>query len=160
MHKVLVINIISPESVNLAPSDVIPAIYVIAVDVNVLDYDPRIIDLLNRMKHKAIYAMLYGDRCKLVVFEEMQFQTEWGPADDVQIQLIGLDIGEVWENLVRYVGDLPQNEPFEDSVTKAVFNAGIQKQIDMLENKLAKEKQNHVQREIYAQIQQLKKQLR
>lgn len=145
---------------NIEPSEDFKSIHIIEVQLNDPDYDPKIIDLLNRMRHKAIYAMRYEKRCRLVVFEDKQFQTEWRMFDSIQVELVGLDLGEIWANIVRSIGGLSDSEDFRDSVEKAVHNEKIQKLIDTLEKKLAKEKQNHVQRELFSQIQELKKQLR
>ena len=153
-------NIINSETVNIEPSEDFKSIHIIEVQLNDPDYDPKIIDLLNRMRHKAIYAMSYEKRCRLVVFEDKQFQTEWRMFDSIQVELVGLDLGEIWANIVRSIGGLSDSEDFRDSVEKAVHNEKIQKPIDTLEKKLAKEKQNHVQRELFSQIQELKKQLR
>ena len=112
------------------------------------------------MRHKAIYAMRYEKRCKLVVFEDKQFQTDWRIFDSIRVELVGLDLGEVWANIVRSIGGLSVSEDFRESVDKAVHNEKIQKQIDLLEVKLAKEKQNHVQRELFAEIQSLKAKLK
>jgi len=160
IHRITVLNAINPETVNIGPSADVRSIHVIEVQLNDPDYDPKIIDLLNRMGHKAIYAMRYENRCRLVVFENKRFQTEWRLFNKIEVELVGLDIGEVWANIVRSIGGLSESEDFRESVDKAVHNEKIQKQIDNLEKKLAKEKQNHVQRELFAQIQELKGQLR
>ena len=160
IHKITVLNVINPETVNIEPSEDVKSIHIIEVQLNDPDYDPKIIDLLNRMKHKAIYAMRYEKRCRLVVFEDKQFQTEWRMFDSIQVELVGLDLGEVWANIVRSIGGLSDSEDFRESVEKAVHNEKIQKQIDTLEKKLAKEKQNHVQRELFAEIQSLKAQMK
>ena len=160
IHKITVLNSINPETVNIGPSDDVKSIHIIEVQLNDPDYDPKIIDLLNRMRHKAIYAMRYEKRCKLVVFEDKQFQTDWRIFDSIRVELVGLDLGEVWANIVRSIGGLSVSEDFRESVDKAVHNEKIQKQIDLLEVKLAKEKQNHVQRELFAEIQSLKAKLK
>ncbi len=159
IHKITVLNTITPETVNINSTDSVKSIHVIEVQLNDPDFDRRIIDLLNRMGHKAVYAMRYENRCKLVVMEEKQFQTEWKLFDSISLELIGLDLSEIWANFVRIIGGLSDSEDFDETIRVAIQNEKIQKQIDTLEKKLAKEKQNHVQRELYAQIQLLKKQL-
>jgi len=104
--------------------------------------------------------MRYEKRCRLVAFEEKQFQTEWRLFDSIKVELIGLDLSEVWANIVRSIGGLSNSEDFRESVEKVVHNEKLQKQIDLLEARLAKEIQNHIQRELFSQIQELKKQLR
>ena len=104
--------------------------------------------------------MRYENRCRQVVFEDKRFQTEWQKFEDIRIELVGLDLEEIWANIVRSIGGLSENEDFKESVSKAVHNEKIQKQIDVLEKKLSKEKQNHIQRELFAQIQSLKAELR
>ncbi len=154
-----VLGVIRPGVVNLEPSQDINAIYVMEVQLNDPEFDERILDSLDRMGHKTVYVLSYQDRCRLAVVEGTKFFSKWVDEEDIRLEMVGLDLGEVWANFVRSIGGLTEEGDFEETLEEAVRKEQIQKEIDRLEKKLAKEKQNHVQRELFAQIQTLKKNL-
>lgn len=159
VHKMTVLGVIRPGVVNLEPSQDINAIYVMGVQLNDPEFDERILDSLDRMGHKTVYVLSYQDRCRLAVVEGTKFFSKWVDEEDIRLEMVGLDLGEVWANFVRSIGDLTEEGDFGETIEKAVRKEQIQKEIDRLEKKLAKEKQNHVQRELFARIQNLKKNL-
>lgn len=160
VHKLTILGLINPDTVNLPATSEIKAIYVMEVQLNDPDYDERILDSLDRLDHKTIYVMSYQDRCRLATVEGTRFQTKWAKEESIQLEMVGLDLGEAWANFVRSIGGLNEREDFEETIEKTVHNEKIQNEIKKLEKKLAKEKQNHVQRELFTKIQELKKQLR
>ena len=160
VHKFTVVGIISPQTVNIESGVGISAIYVIEIQLNTKQYDSRIIDSLERLGHKAIYLLSFDDSLQIAVKEGLLFHSDWKTEDELNIELVGLNLDEVWANIVRRLGDLPDEGEFKDVIDNTVRNAAIRNQIEALEKKMAKEKQNHVLRELYAQIQELKSQLR
>ncbi len=159
VHKLTILGLINSDTVNLPATPDLKAIYVMEVQLNEPDYDERILDSLNRLGHKTVYVMTYQDRCKLATVEGTKFQTKWIKEDEVQLEMVGLDLGEAWANFVRFIGGLEEKGDFGETIEKIVKNEQIQNEIDKLEKKLAKEKQHHVQRELFAKIQELRKQL-
>lgn len=159
VHKMTILGLINPETVNLGPSQEIKAIYVMEVQLNDPEFDERILDSLDRLGHKTVYVLTYQDRCRLAVIEGMKFFSKWVKGESIQLEMVGLDLGEVWANFVRSIGGLDEGGNFDETIEKTVRNEQIQKEIDRLEKKFAKEKQNHVKRDLFAQIQELKKQL-
>ncbi|MCQ2070973.1 MAG: DUF4391 domain-containing protein [archaeon] len=159
VHRLTVLGLINPDTVNLKAASDIKTIYIMEVQLNEPDYDERILVSLDRLGHKTVYVMSYQERCRLAVVEGTVFQTKWIKEGEVKLEMVGLNIGEVWANFVRSIGNLTGEEDFEETIERTVRNEQIQKQIDLLEKKLSKEKQNHVQRELFAQIQELKKKL-
>lgn len=159
VHKLTVVGMISPQTVNIEPGTDISAIYVIEVQLNTKSYDPRIIDSLERMGHKTIYLLRFDTWLQIAIYEGLMFHTEWVKENDLDIELVGLNLNEMWANLVRKFGNLSDEDEFEETIDNAVKIDQVRKQIEVLEKKLAKEKQNHVKRDLFAQIQELKSQL-
>lgn len=160
VHKFTVVGIISPQTVNIESGADISAIYVIEIQLNTKQYDPRIIDSLERLGHKAIYLLSFDNLLQIAVKEGLLFHSDWKTEDGLNVELVGLNLDEVWANIVRRLGDLPDEGEFKDVIENAVRSAAIRNQIEVLEKKMAKEKQNHVLRELYAQIQELKQSLK
>lgn len=160
VHKFTVVGIISPQTVNIESGADISAIYVIEIQLNTKQYDSRIIDSLERLGHKAIYLLSFDNLLQIAVKEGLLFHSDWKKEDELNVELVGLNLDEVWANIVRRLGDLPDEGEFKDVIENAVRSAAIRNQIEVLEKKMAKEKQNHVLRELYAQIQELKQSLK
>lgn len=160
VHKLTVIGLISPDTVNIDPGSGIEAIYVMEVQLSARIYEPKIIDSLERLGHKTVYVLKYGEWQQIAVKEGLFFCSEWDNAGALSLKLVGFNLAEVWANIVRGIGSLSEEGDFEDTVRTAVENDKVSKQIEALEKKMAKEKQNHVKRELFAQIRELKSKLK
>ena len=157
IHAIIIRSQISPTSVNLRAGKDVSSIYVIELQLNVHECDGRNIEFLDKMGHKAVYMLTYGSETRLAVFEETLFITEWDRTGSSRLELIGLDLDEVWANIVRLIGDLPPEVPLKEAVEEHIRVENINREIAALEKKFTKTKQNHEQRAIYAEIQKLEK---
>ncbi len=157
IHAIIIRSQISPASVNLRAGKDVSSIYVIELQLNVHECDGRNIEFLDKMGHKAVYILTYGSETRLAVFEETLFITEWDRTGSSKLELVGLDLDEVWANIVRLIGDLPPDVPLKEAVAEHIRVENINKEIAALEKKFTKTKQNHEQRAIYAEIQKLEK---
>lgn len=157
VHSITIRSIISPESVNIDKGKDVSAIYVMELQMNVQEYDDRNLMLLNRLGHKTVYVLSYGDVSKIAVVEDIVFQTDWRPNIEHRLELEGLDLDAVWANIVRGLGNLPSDEPLHDAIAEEKRIRSYNKQIADLEKQFQKEKQNHERRRIHSEIQRLKK---
>lgn len=148
-------SLISPETVNLDGGKHISAIYVMELQLNVRECDEANLSLLDRMGHKTIYALTYGDQTRIAVVEDIVFQTGWGPSKDWTIELEGLDLDEAWTNIVRRIGGLPVSAPLKGAVASVKLRRQYDAEISNLERKFEKERQNHERRRLYSEIQRL-----
>lgn len=158
VHSMVIRSLISPESVNVPQGTNVKAIYVMEVQLNQPTLSPGNIKLLSKLGHKTVYVLAHSDSSTLAVYEKVPFFSDPVKVDDVRLSLTGLDLDQVWENIVRFIAPgLSQQLPFKDAVDEYIRVAEIDKKIAALERKLAKAKQNHEQRSLYAQINELKK---
>jgi len=156
VHSMTLRSMISPETVNL-PKGRITAIYVMEIQLNQSDINDSNLMLLNKLGHKAIYALTYSGKVQLAVVENQIFRTEFAPIDKVTIRLEGLDLDKVWENIVRSIApELRSDLTLKEAVIEQKRVSDINSQIQRLEKKFKTSKQNHEQREIYKEIQKLK----
>ena len=157
VHSMIIRSIISPDTVNL-PGGRISAVYVMEVQLNQSDLKDSNLMLLNKLGHKTVYILTCPDKAQIAVVENLVFRTDFIPLSDVSIHLEGLDIDKVWENIVRSVaGDLSADMPLKDAIIEYKRVSDIDREIQRLEKKFRSIKQNHEQREIFKQIQELKK---
>lgn len=158
VHSMVIRSLISPESVNVPQGKNVKAIYVMEVQLNQPFLSPGNIKLLSKLGHKTVYVLAHSESSTLAVYEKVPFFSGSIKADEVRLSLSGLDLDQVWENIVRFIAPELSNElPFGDAVDEYIRIADINKKIEALEKKLAKAKQNHEQRSLFAQINELKK---
>ena len=157
VHSITIRSIISPDSVNIDKGKNVSAIYVMELQLNVQDCDDGNLMLLNRLGHKTVYVLSYGDVSKIAVVEDIVFQTDWKPNADHILELEGLDLDTVWANIVKGLGNLPRDEPLHEAIAWEKRTRSYNTQIADLEKKFQKEKQNHERRRIHSEIQRLKK---
>ena len=138
VHSITIRSIISPESVNIDKGKDVSAIYVMELQLNVQDCDDGNLMLLNRLGHKTVYVLSYGDVSKIAVVEDIVFQTDWKPNADHTLELEGLDLDAVWTNIVRGLGNLPRDEPFHEAIAWEKRTRTYNTQIADLEKKFQK----------------------
>ncbi len=91
------------------------------------------------------------------------YHTEWLDEKELPLKVDGLNIDKVYENFVRQIaGDslrLENQESLHESVEKDKQRQALKKQIDVLQQKIRKEKQLNKQLQLNAQLRDLKKKL-
>lgn len=91
------------------------------------------------------------------------YHTDWLAAEDLPLQIAGLDMDAVYENLVRQIaGDRLQSEQGESlqaAVEREKQRQQLEKQIFALEKKIKREKQFNRQVEMNSLLKKLRKEL-
>ena len=92
------------------------------------------------------------------------YHTDWLAEEDIPLRIVGLDLDKVYENFVRQIGgDRLQasdaGESLMESVEKDERRKALTKQIDVLQNKIRKEKQLKLQMEMRQEMKRLQKEL-
>ena len=91
------------------------------------------------------------------------YHTEWLAAEDLPLQLAGLDMDAVYENLVRQIAgerlQFGQGESLQAAVEREKQREQLKKQIFALENKIKREKQFNRQVEMNSLLKKLRKEL-
>ena len=157
VHSMVIKSLISPESVNLPEGKDVKAIYVMEIQLNQPFLSPSNIKLLSKLGHKTVYVLTFEGRCTLAAYERTPFLSSPKKIGDVSLSLSGLDLDEVWENIVRSISSaLSEQLSFNEAIDEYLRVTDLNRRIDALEKKLAKSKQNHEQRDLFAQINELK----
>ncbi len=158
IHAIIIRAHISPDTVNLEAGHDVPSIYVIELQMNVHECDINNIKLLEKMGHKTVYLLTYGSESCVAVYDMLGFKTEWSKTE-CSLELTGLNLDEAWINIFRSIGNLPSDVPLDFAIIECIRIKMLQKEIERLEKKIKKSKQNHEIRELDAKIRELKKQM-
>ena len=162
IHKMVIVGEISPETINIAPTNEISRIFVIEVELQTTDYNPRTLEILFKLIDQKIILILKKDtKAKLSVFQGTLLEEEWDDQENVSIPIIGLDLERVWNNIVRKIGRL-DNDPSKDlneQIMQCIERQKIIEKIETLDRKMRSERQSKKKSEYYEQILQLKSKL-
>lgn len=168
-------NKIASTTTNLIDGKYVTEIEVFEINLNSLQVD---IDLLKSIDSVIPYHILYileynGKYQAWIRYKETTdiekkrskvdryYHTNWIEATELIVRLEGLSLDDVYENLVRQIaGDKLQSENFSESLKQSVERdkeiETLQKQINILQNKMRKEKQLNKQMEINTELKKLR----
>ena len=160
-----IIGIVSPQTVPaIAEGTEVKEIYVLAVQMKHKEYDPKNIALLTKLiPQRMVFVLQYDDEVQFAIHHPKLITSAWQLINQKSkiINLQGINLDTVWENLVREIGGILPEKNF--SLTEQIFFSDRREktlgQIATLERKMASEKQPRRKRELFEQIKELKKQL-
>ena len=102
-----------------------------------------------------------GGEAKLATYHSKLMQTEWKRKDDLSIELKGLNMDAVWENIIIQIGGIKmdQGNTLDEQIAVDEQRMKIQKEIDRLTKAAKNEKQPKKKFELAQQINKLKQEL-
>ena len=136
--------------------------YIIEVSLKRREYAPKNIELLAKfIPRKILFVLHFEGQAQFAIHHTKLICSEWQQRDTLNVPLAGLDLDAVWENIVATIGSITVQEgnTLTEQIKSDEQKTKLQKQIQLLQQKLNKEKQYNKQIEINAEIKRLKKQL-
>ncbi|MDD4222664.1 MAG: DUF4391 domain-containing protein [Candidatus Methanomethylophilus sp.] len=159
VHKMTIVAEISPKTVNIASGKDVRRFYIIEVELQSKKYDRKSIESIFRLIEQDIVLVLISKRqYRLAVFKGVLLESDWMELDMLTINLVGLDLDVVWENIVKRIGNInvTGENTLEEQISKDLEQRKLQQQIDSLDRKMRVEKQPRAKREMYEELQALK----
>lgn len=137
-------------------------IFVIEVSLKNRDYDPKNIVLLAKsIPQRVIYLLRFEDEVLLAVYHTKLFTSPWQSIDNITLQIDGLNLDTVWQNIVAFVGELEvaDGNSLTEQIRVDEERARLVRQIESLERLMRSTAQPRRQRELYSEIKKLKSKL-
>lgn len=136
--------------------------YVLNVQLKHKDYNPKNIELLTKLiLQKLVFALLYENEVQFAVYHTELVKSDWQNAEDAILQVQGINVDAVWENIVKNIGQITIQEgsTLTEQIAVNKQKDKLLAQIAILEKKMLSEKQPRRKREYFEQIKKLKNQL-
>jgi hypothetical protein len=136
--------------------------YVLNVQLKRKDYNPKNIELLTKMiPQNMVFALLYENEVQFAVYHTELVKSDWQNAEEAKLQVQGLNVDAVWENIVKNIGQITIEEgsTLTEQIAVNKQKDKLLEQIAILEKKMLSEKQPRRKREYFEQIKKLKNQL-
>lgn len=164
-NDVSTINIvgqISPSTMNLDKGKTVSCIYVVSVLLKHKDFNKNNIILISKLVNQNMILVLECDEeSKLAIYHNKLIQNEWHASENCSIEVKGLNLDTVWENIIAQVGSIvvEQNNTLDEQIALDEQKAKLEKEIARLEKQARKEKQPRKKFELVQQINKLRKEL-
>ena len=156
IHRITISNEISPRTVNIPEGKDVRSIFVLKVELQDEDYDEKVISLLFRLIEQNMVLVLgSGARYRPIVFREVLIQGDW--TQNLDLHLNGLDMDDVWEDLIKQVGNIVvvEGNDLDSQIAIDEECRKLDSQIEKLRKKMSSEKQPRRKRELYSQLKEL-----
>ncbi len=163
ISRISIVNEISPQTVKtISATEEVPSIYVLLVSLKKKDYDERTIAQVFKLIDQNMLLVLdYQGEYRLAVYHTKLLQSGWRKAADCTVQLKGLDLSAIWENIITQVGDIEIEEghSLEDQIAIDDRRAKLQAEIARIEKLARKETQPKKKFELVQRAQRIKEEL-
>lgn len=152
-------NKIAPSTANLAEGAKVTEIEVFEIQLTNPNLDEKVLKLIDRgIPYHIVFVLHHEKQIQVwTAFKEAKnkegtsykvaayYHTDWLPGDSFSLELNGLNMDQVYENLVREIaGDelvSGENETLNESVDRTNEIKSLKKKIEKLQIKMRKEKQ-------------------
>ena len=155
-----IVNVIAPCSLpGVAEGTEVKAVFVVDVELKGHDYDTKNIILIAKLiPHRIIFALRHEDKVQLAVYHTKLFTGPWQSLQASNLTLSGLNLDALWQNFVAFVGELEvaDGNSLTEQIRVDEERARLVRQIESLERLMRSTSQPRRQRELYAEIKNLK----
>lgn len=127
------------------------------------EYDKKTIATLSKLiPQNILFVLEYENESRLAIYHTKVMQTEWKPTENQQIELHGLNLDTVWENIVKSLECGVWNEELSLDENIALHNKQeqLKKQIEKLEKQARAEKQPKKKFELVQLLKKLNTEMR
>ena len=162
ISRITIVNEIAPNKVNIPAGEDVKSFFVLLVSLKKKEYDKKTIATLSKLiPQNILFVLEYENESRLAIYHTKVMQTEWKPTENQQIELQGLNLDTVWENIVKGLECGVWNEELslDENLALHEQQEKLQKQITKLEKQARTERQPKKKFELHQKITKLKKEL-
>lgn len=162
ISRITIVNEVSPAKINIADGEQVKSFFVLQVALKKKEFEDKTMITISKLIPQNILLVLEcAGEAKLAIYYTKLMQTDWKRKEEFSIELKGLNMDAVWENIIVQIGGITieQGNTLDEQIAVDEQRMKIQKEIDRL-TKLAKnEKQPKKKFELVQKINGLKKEL-
>ena len=163
ISRITIVNEIAPSKVNIPAGDEVKSLFVLLVSLKRKEFDDKTIVTLSKLiPQNILFVLEYGSESKLAIYHTKIMQTDWKPTEEQRIELKGLNLDKVWENVVVAVGgvDIEQGNTLDEQIEVNEKRQQLEKEIARLEKQAWAEKQPKKKFELAGKVKKLKDELK
>lgn len=162
--SIILSNSLKKDNLNLMKDSEVKEILLLHIVLRKKKFDDKIVEAIAKQNpHALIFLLEYGDEQQLAVYQGKLYRSAWQRKDDLQLQLSGGTLDEIWADLVRQIAvRAKDNISSEISVEQQLRQQDeidrLDKLIQKTQKAVWKERQPRKRYELYEKLKQYKKQ--
>ena len=163
ISRITIVNEIAPNKVNIPSGEDVKSFFVLLVSLKKKEYDEKTIATLSKLiPQNILFVLEYEDESKLAIYRTKVMQTAWMPTEEQKVELKGLNIDTVWENIVIAVGgvNIEKGNSLDEQIEINEKKQKLEKEIAKLEKQARAEKQPKKKFELVQAEKKLKEKLK
>ena len=160
ISRITIVNEVSAEKVHIVAGDQVKSFFVLLVALKKKDFDDKTIITISKLIPQNMLLILEcGDEAKLATYHSKLMQTEWKRKEALSVELKGLNLDSVWENIIMQIGGITidQGNTLDEQIAADEYRQKIEKEIAKLEKQARAEKQPKKKFELAQRVRALKK---
>ena len=177
ISRITIVNEITPAKINIPTGEEVRSFFVLLVALKKKDFDEKTVATLSKLiPQNILFVLEFEGQSKLAIYHTKLMQTDWKPTESCTIELRGLNLDKVWENIVVDIGGvsiangntldaligcdlLINGNTLDEQIAADERRQKIEKEIAKLEKQARAEKQPKKKFELVQRIKNLKEQL-
>ena len=160
ISRITIVNEVSAEKVHIAAGNQVKSFFVLLVALKKKDFDDKTIITISKLIPQNMLLVLEcGDEAKMATYHTKLMQTEWKRKEALSVELKGLNLDSVWENIIMQIGGITidQGNTLDEQIAADEYRQKIEKEIAKLEKQARAEKQPKKKFELAQRVRALKK---
>lgn len=162
ISKFTIVNEITSDKLNIVNGEKIKSFFVLLVMLKKKDFDDKNIITVSKLIPQNILILLeFNGEVKLAVYHTKLLQTEWERKESLSVELKGLDMDTVWNNIVVQIGNITisKGNTLEEQIAVDEQKFKLQKEIIRLGKLARAEKQPKKKFQIVKTLNMIKQKL-
>ena len=162
ISRITIVNEVTSGKIGVSDGSQVSSFFVLLVALKKKDFDEKNIVTISKLIPQNMLLILeYQGQAKLAVYHSKLIQTDWKGKDELSIELKGLNMDTVWENIIVQIGNIQieTDNTLDEQLVMNEHRAKLQKEIERLKKQSKAEKQPKKKFELSQKINKLKKEL-
>lgn len=157
VSRMTIVNEITPDKVNIPAGEEVKNFFVLLVSLKRKDFSEKTIAMLSKLiPQNVLFILEFEGQSKLAIYHTKLMQTDWNPTATYNIELHGLNLDKVWENIVVSISgiSITNGNTLDEQIAIDERRQKLEKEIAKLEKQARAEKQP---KKKFALVQRMKK---
>lgn len=163
ISRITIVNEIAPNKVNIPSGENVKSFFVLLVSLKKKEYDEKTIAMLSKLiPQNILFVLEYENESRLAIYYTKVMQTAWMPTEEQKVELKGLNLDTVWENIIIAVGgvNIEKGNSLDEQIEINEKKQKLEKEIVKLEKQARAEKQPKNKFELVQAEKKLKEKLK
>lgn len=159
ISRITIVNEITPAKINIPAGESVGSFFVLLVALKKKDFDEKTVATLSKLiPQNILFVLEFEGQSKLAIYHTKLMQTDWKPTESCTIELRGLNLDKVWENIIRSLelGVWNEELSLDENLTLHTEQEKLKKQIEKLEKQARAEKQPKKKFELVQRIKKMR----